>query len=551
VPADPQGQVLEFDESVVEPACIKASGKRPGRTQRLLFARLTHSVVAGLLAIVVAFKLRTLPIVSDPWGYVHAAMTFPKLTWLAVAETRYGVELPLVVITRLFHDSELTFYLTPLAATGFLVGSCYWLMARYFGSVAAVVGSLLLLSNSVVLMNATRLYPDIFAASATCLTVALAVAARDRWAKDQRVTRALLVLLLSTGGGIGLMWWMRETSIFAWPVIAAVLLWRGGPPRRAVLPTVGGVALLFLLIEMGISWWAFGDPMLRFKALTAGDMSQGTAPADVSYLHQPRIAYLEAIPSGMAIYPDGWWMMSMAVIAYTGGLRFPRRVGLFAAWFVLVALTFVAVGGGLRPEAPNIRLDVARYWLAFLPPMIMATVGTVTVLIERLALRWENSVRWWPRGGYRPAAAALVAALLALVPLHASAQTVGEQRTYVVTNHGVAFKFRNWLHRHDAQVSRIYTDFASARQLPTFTRSFSGRKMAHAKFFALDRSPAPRPGDYVVLFSAHDNTCGFCNEWISDWLSKHRHEVDRWDKVWQTPDRTFEVYRVPTRSGGH
>jgi hypothetical protein len=519
----------------------------PAETRSTGLARtLLPSLLAGLVACVVAFKLRTIPVSTDPWHYVQAGLTFPELSWNTVGLTRYGMVLPMIPVTRLFHDSELAFYLTPVLVTGVLVASLHWLAARFYGQVAAAAAAVLLVANSLVLANASRMYPDVFAIAMTSLAVMFAVAARDRWRRNERVDVLLLTLLMLTGAAVGLSWWMRETAVFGWPVVAGVLLWKGGPPLRVSLPAAGA-AFAFLLLELGIGQWAFGDPWVRFEALGGADLSQTTNPADLPYLGQRRLSYLETIPHGMLAYADGWWMIAMGALAILGGLLFPRKVGLFAGWFVLVLLAFIAIGGALRPGSPNIRLDVGRYWLAFLPPMVVAAVGTVATLVRLAADRLSARTL---RPTYRTAGGALAAVALVAGPVVASGQQVGVSEAYVVTNHGVMSQFRNWLHAHDREVRRILTDGSSARILPVYKRSFTGHRMARARFVSLNRPYHARPGDYVVLFSAYDSTCGFCNTPINVWLTRHPGRLERWTKVWQTPGRTFVVYRVPGRQGG-
>lgn len=506
------------------------------------WGRLAAAALVGLVACATSFKLRTVPVPTDPWHYVTAGLTFPADSWNMVGLTRYGMVLPMIPVTRLFQDSELSFYLTPCLASGLLIAAVYWLAARFFGPVAGVAASVLTLANSVVLSYASRMYPDVFAATTTALAVATAVGARDVWTRDGVVRGRLVSLLVLTGTLVGLSWWMRETSVFAWPVVGAVLLWRGGPPRRVTLPAVAVPAAVMLGLEMLVSRLAFGDPMARFEALTGPDLSATTNPADIPYLGQARLDYLLTMPRVALTLADGHWMLAIAALAVVSGLAFPRKVGLFAGWFLLVALLLTAAGGALRPDHPNIRLDVTRYWIAFLPPMVIAAVGGVATVVGLVAARWG-------RGRVTPARtvlAGLVAVALVAGPVVASAEGVRKSPTFVVTNGNVTAKFRNWLHAHDRQVDRVFSDWESARILPTYARSFAGRPMATATWHSLTGGHV-RPGDYVVLFSAYDGTCYFCNENINVWLPQHRKRLRHWHKVWQTPDRTFVVYHVPRR----
>jgi 4-amino-4-deoxy-L-arabinose transferase-like glycosyltransferase len=501
------------------------------------------AVLAGVLASVACFVLRTLPVTSDPWHYLHAGLTFPRRSWDLVGLTRYGMVLPEVGLTRLFHASELAYYLPPVLATGVLVGSTYWLTHRFFGHVAAVPACVLLLANSVVLLDANRLYPDIFAAATTTLAVLCAVRGRDAWRDRPRVDGRLWLRLVLTGLAVGLSWWMRETTVFAWPVVALVLLWRGGPPVRAVLPAAGGPALAFLVAEAGVSRWAFGDLWIRERALLRANLATSGNPTDRAYVGQGRLAYLRTVPHGMLGYADGRWMIAMAVVAVLGGLVLPRTVGLFSGWFVLVSGCLLAAGGLLRPGHPSIRLDDDRYWLMFLPPMVIAAVGTVAATARAGAARWPGG-----RPG-RPVRAVLGAVLaLALVagPVLASAQQVRRTPAFVVTNGDVMGRVRTWLHRHDAQVRVVVTDAASARLLPLYTLSFDGqRQLSHVRFVGFRKHLAPGPGQYLVLFSARNDVCVFCRARVDRWLSRPRHRMQDAVEVWHTPDRTVVVYRLP------
>lgn len=519
------------------PGDVRIAGRRvPG---------LVISLLVGLLSMAVMWKLRTVPVPTDPWHYVVTGLTFPDLTWNMVGLTRYGMILPMMVVTHFFGMSELSFYLPPLLATGTMVVALYWLGMRYFGHIGAAAGIVLVLSNNVVLPTTSRAYPDIFAVSMTAVAIALAVAARDRWQRTSKGGAGLWTLLVLVGVFVGLSWWMRETAVFAWPVVAVVLLWKGGPPWRLVLPLAGGAAVVLLGLEMLIGQWAFGDPMARFEALSGADLSQTTNAADIPYLNQSRLTYLMVIPKAALLASDGVWSIVLGAIAVVGLVVAPRKVGVFAGWFLLVALSFVAIGGAVRPWAPNIRLDVTRYWVAFLPPMAMAAAGTVTIGARLLAERFAS--RWGP--ARRAVVGSVLAVLLLVAPVTAAAASVRDQPTYVAVNDNTMAVFRNWLHEHDREVKRIAAERDTMRILDAYTRSLTGRKMADVRFLPLTERGLVRPGDHVVIFSEHDQACPFCNFNVNVWLDSNRDVLDRWDKVWTSPDKRFEVYEVPESAG--
>ncbi|MBV9831228.1 MAG: hypothetical protein JOZ82_06490 [Marmoricola sp.] len=432
----------------------------------------------------------------------------------------------------------------PCLATGVVIGCTYWLTARFFGWAAGLAAAVLVIANSVMLVNASRLYPDPVAMAMVMLAVIAAVLARDRWARTPRVDAWLVVLLLLVGTFVGLSWWMRETALLEWPVVAAVLLWRGGPPRRWSIPLAAVPAAALLALEMFISARAFGSPMERFTALTSGDLSSTTNAADMPYLNQSRFAYLTTMPRGFLGFEDGRWMLAMAVIAVVSLIVAPRKTGLFAGWFVVVFLLFTAVGGGLRPAHPNLRLDVARYWVAYLPPMVMAAVAGSTLALRR-ARTWLEGRTPARVGAIVPG---VVAVLLVAGAVSASAAGVRANPSYVVTNGNVTASFRNWLHAHDKQVRVVYSDWMSGRVLPVYAQSFSGTPMAHVTWMSLTGTRPPHRGDYVVLYSPYDQVCFFCNANLNmSWLKDHRGDLRHWKKVWQSDHRTFVVYKVTGR----
>ena len=503
--------------------------------------KLVEATVAGLLAVAVAVWLRALPVTSDPWHYVRAGLHFPSHSWNLVGLTRYGLVLPEALVTRVTGFSTPAFYVLPVLATGLLVGAVYWLARRSFGLVAAVTCAVLLLADSVVLQYASRLYPDVPAAAVTALAVALATGSRDAWQRQRRVGARLWLLVVLTGAAVGASWWMRETAVFAWPVVAAVLLWRGGPPLRVVLPGAGAASASFLAAEAALSRWAYGDPWARFHALLGGGLATSANLADRAYVGQTRLAYLEAVPRGVLAYADGRWVLAMAALALLGGVLFPRRVGLFSGWFVLVLAGYLAAGGLLRPHAPSIRLDDPRYWLAFLVPMVPAAVGTVACAARAAATLVPGSAR---RPSYLGVVGVVLALALAVGPVLASVRQVRGDPEFLVTNHGVVSRFVGWLEAHRHQVRRVVTDRASARLLGVSTRAFGGRRLVDVRFVPFARPTEARPGDYLVLFSAHTDVCVFCRAREESWLAGPAKRLRHAVPVWRTADGAFDVYRL-------
>lgn len=531
--ADRSGKVLPV-------STVTSRGARP--LDRWTQAGWRLSLLVGLVALAVVFWLRTLPIVSDPWDYVHAGIDFPDMTWNLVGTTRYGIILPLVVVTHFFHDSEAAFYLTPVAASAAMLACAHWLATRSFGRLAGLITVVLLLACSPVLLFSTRLYPDIFSASSVTVAVAAAIGTRDHWRRTPGARKRGIAMLVLCGLLLGLTWWMRETSVFAWPAIALALLWRGGPPRHLVALWTGGAALLMFVLECAISAAVHGDPLARINALTGSDMSTTVNPLDLPYLNQGRLAYLKVIPRVMLTLPDGPWLVAYGVAAVAGAALWGRRVGFFTFWFLSSLTLLVLAGGAVNPASPSLRLDLIRYWLPFLVPMVIAAVGAVA-----LCFRGDGPVpRAFAGLGRARRAAVLVTALgVVLAPTIPTIHLVRTNPQFVVTNGGIMNDFRDWLAANDDDVSVIYSDLATDRQLPTYARTFWGRPVADVEFERLNDPATVPSGSHVVLFSENQDVCQFCADWERQLREKDPEFTADWDLVWKSRDATFQVYRVP------
>lgn len=501
-----------------------------------------HALVVGAVCAVVVFWLRTLPIVSDPYDYVRSGILFPDMEWNLVGTTRYGLILPLAVITSLFHDGEASFYLMPILASAALTGSAYWVARRSFGAVAGLVTVVLLLGASPVMLNATRLYPDIFSAASCAVAVAFALGTRDHWRRSPDARLRGVVLLVVTGLCVGLSWWMRETSVFAWPAVAVALLWKGGPPWRQVLLWAGGAAAFMFVLECVISQLVFDDPLARLNALTGSDMSTTTNPLDMPYLNKDRWEYMAVIPLQMLKLGDGPWLLGYGAVAILGGVLFSHKVGFHAFWFVSSLGLLVLAGGTLNPASPSLRLDLVRYWLPFLVPMIIAAVGTVATAV-RAPSPVSDAVAAESRG--RRILVGALGVALVLTPTLPTLHLVRNDTQFVVANGGVMNEFRDWLAAHDDEVSVMYADLASQRQLPTYTRDFWGRPLAEVQFERMTPDVLPTPGSHVVLFSDGRGECLFCADWMRQIREANPDLTDDWDLVWRSRDSVFEVYRVP------
>lgn len=517
----------------------------------------------GLVTVVLGYVWRTTLVPTDPWHYVQAAVDFPapRSSWNEVGLTRWGMILPLRALAILFGNSELTFLVIPILSSAVLVSALVLLVARFWGRWAGLAAGVLFLANSVVFSNLSRGYPDLTATALVVVAVLVAFHARDAAAELTRVrdggeldddgsrtydhalasrVRTRMVLLLALVGFLlGWSYEVRETAVMGFPVVAAVLLWRGRPPIPVSLVAVGVPALAWIALEIVMDKLVYHEGFLRFRVLSGANLAGTTNPADIPYLNHSRGHYLTVIPDTMAGLVDGRWMVAMAVVAVLGGIAFPRTVGFFSAWFVLLYLFFTLVGGGLHPGAPSIRLDVVRYWIFFLAPMVAAVVGTAVEVLRRIPSASHEHLR-----RRRTALVAVLAVLLALGPVVAGARATKHNPTFLPNNDNGLAALRTHLADVGDSSHAVWSDWQTGRLLLVYQSSFTGSRTWHAPIKSLTGAGTPQPGDRVVVFSSTKSACLFCHDLIAPYLKDHEPLPSSWQREWSTAHDDVIVYRV-------
>src|SRR5690606_4431059 len=69
-----------------------------------------------------------------------------------------------------------------------------------------------------------------------------------------------------------------------------------------------------------------------------------------------------------------------------GGLVLRGRVGLYVIWALFPVLLLVLQAGVLDPQHPSVRVDVPRYWLAFLPGLTISAVALCAAAADRVRM---------------------------------------------------------------------------------------------------------------------------------------------------------------------
>lgn len=483
---------------------MQSSGDRLGGRDAAVIAVLVVAVLA------IGWSFRAVLVTSDPWHYTRSALEFPDHEWILAGLTRWGIILPLLPVAAAFGDTLPTYYAIAFAASALIVPVVYLLSRRVMGTALAAVTVLCFVIQPLTFGNLSRGYPDLLAVALNGLALVLVLLARD----DNRVWPLFVAGLVS-----GWAFEVRETTLFTWPIFA-VLIW--ATARRW---TGFGLFLAGLLpaavADVLLSWRFLSDPWAKYRVLAGSDLNDSSSVLDGAYLGHDRWWYLSRLPVAMSQEPWGWVLLLVAVLGLVGGAVLWRTVGLYVVWAVLPAALLVLQAGILDPDHPSVRVDVPRYWLAFMPGLTISAVALCAHLADRLR---------WP-----PVAGGL--ALLTVIAVPGMRHAATNPTFY--PNGGDA------LVRLSSQVrdgQTVWADGRTYRILPVYLKTAS-RDVVVRDFTR--RRAQPATGDYVLLFSDTDLTCEFCKLDYDLWRAEGNDlPLSRYRLVWTDPDGKARLYQV-------
>ena len=190
-------------------------------------------------------------------------------------------------------------------------------------------------------------------------------------------------LLVACGFVTGWSFEVRETAIFAWPVIGWVL-WRIGRPLRT-LAWFAPPALAWLVLDMAAVRGGLRRPVAQVPDPPGG----GHLPVGGQLGRRLRRAVPVVVRDDPApVDPGG--------LRRAGPAGLPGRRARWAGSCSAPSWAGSGPGGCSRsvccgsraarwtPGIPSVRLDVARYWLSFIVPLMLAAVGTMVIVIRQL-----------------------------------------------------------------------------------------------------------------------------------------------------------------------
>jgi hypothetical protein len=498
------------------------------------------AVLVALAVVVVGYVFRSIVVPADPWHYVRSAAEFPSDRWVALGYSRYGLILPIIPVVKAFGTAQVTYYFWPLVSAGALAACVFLLGARWWGRVAGVMAVVLLVSNRVFFYNLSRGYPDIMSMALFVVALLLALAARDRMVAGRRAWPWLVAVGVLLGWGFE----VRETSVLAWPIVA-LILWRG---RRTVVAAVlvALPVLAWLALDVAISAWAYGDPLLKYHVLTGLDAGAArTATGEVkNYLMvgKPRSFYFTYIPTLALERPNG---LVMVVLGAAGLLALAVRHGairFMGLWFICVYGLTTLLGGGLDPDHPRGLLFVERYWIPFLPALALAAAGlsawAVRWVVRRTGRGWVLRRPWVPQ--------LVVAALLCWSPVAFVVHYATTHPAFPPGGGAALEELRDELSANGFRGGRVFTDWETVRILPAYQKPFLGGDAVWPGEPRSVTGPVkPARGDHVLLFERNSRTCPFCWNALARWVEKNPDGPPaNWHPVFTSSHGVVTLYEV-------
>ncbi len=496
-------------------------------------------LVAGLIAlavIIVAVIWRSPIIPTDPWHYVQRAITFPDRVWVPLGYTRYGIILPNILPAKLFGNAQASFYFWPLISAGVLAAVVYLLGRRWWGPVAGVVAVVVLFTNTLVFQNLTRQYPDIMAMTLVLSAAFAALMARDRGFRG----RAAVAWVLVAGFLLGWSFEVRETALFAWPLVI-VMLWRRGSVLR-VMALAALPVLAWALLDIAIGAVAYDDWLIKlhtFMGFGGGPPQPGSA-AETALNARTRAFYLDAIPQGAATRPDGVWMLVTGAVAILAVAvrNWPLRLMSLSLISVL-ALNLLA-GGVLFPARPFGDIFNTRYWIQYIP-MLALIIGGLTGLLTAWLSRSLGVTSKAASFGL----AAAVGLTVCAVPVWTTARWVPTVEAFAPNGGDALEDLRTHLDAIDFSANELWTDWETRRLVPVYQRGFfGGERVWTGTPKSLTGPGEPAPGDHVLLYSRNGATCGHCRTALAPWSAEHPTLPASWQLVYEDDAGAAQLYRV-------
>lgn len=336
-----------------------------GVLRHRLLGTLLVGAVLGLCVAVVEVLYRLSPDPSgssDPLTYVERARDFPSryADSDVPRSLRLGLLVPLRLAQLAFGYSQSAYLAVPIVAGAALAVGTFVLGVLLVNRTVGVAAAAVVVAGSPVFATLTVPSPDLLATALLCWGVVLAVAlhqGRAVVATPWRRRTTLFAVGLLLGWGLV----TQEVSVYAWPLVAVLLLWR--LPRRSILWAVAPLALV-IGADVLLNAALLGDPLARFGGLTQG-------PG----LAEPLLVLVAAVAVGGVV---GTWLVAGRYVSRHGtGTTLVRAGTALVAGAITIALAVppVVLAHQARQSDPTdaavgyaasggTQLEQFRTWLA-------------------------------------------------------------------------------------------------------------------------------------------------------------------------------------------
>jgi hypothetical protein len=286
------------------------------------------------------------------------------------------------------------------------------------------------------------------------------------------------------------------------------VLWRMGRPLLTLV-WFAPPALAWLVLDVLLCAVVYDDPFLKFRIILGADISESEVTSDGAYVGQSRWWYMSIMPRSILEVSGGPALLACLAVGAVGGLVFRAQLGRIWAWGMLTVALLWVQGGSLDPGHPSVRLDVARYWLSFIIPLLLAAVGTMAIVIRS------------SRGAWR-VGAGVAGVLLALGVMVPAVRFATSYPGFAPNGGDAMVELRAHLAAEGGEMAgaRVWADWGTQRVLPAYQNGPFGDPLWEARSFrSLNRllklrptsaAEYPQPGEYVVIYSAEDRTCWHC-----------------------------------------
>ena len=431
------------------------------------------------LALGIQFFFLNPPVLTDQMEYYFTAIRFPHLPSNPnIGSMRIGLELPVSILYRIFGSSEVAYYTVPLLSFSLLAISIYLIGKGLFSRRIGFFSALLVMFIPNLLQECGHLLPDVPATAISSAGFAVLITSFGNKNTERNFTsRKSRFLFILAGILFGWSYLVKEYLAILFFLIP-LIFWILEIPFRNIIPVA--VAMLVMYgIEIAIGIIYYQNPLVRFLAASPRE-TEGEIQKDI-----PRIiSYF-----GRLLVKSGGdgilFLMCLGVVnAIVSSIKKDKPYIFLLAWILLVYLLFTFAG--LLPVIFNwqdivlMRLHKFRYWIPILPPMVIAGVALLDILLHTLYSKIKDF-----KISESVFSSVLLSILLSLICFH-GIMTIQDDPDFIRNGADHYLELRQFLKENDDSINVIWINRdnkrAFERILPMYIRTPFGKLIWHGAF---------------------------------------------------------------------